>query len=67
MDPITLPSVEDIQRLFSENRVFSVEDAALGDQVKEMQMKGFPIESLDGLEFCKKNFLDDPVGRNSTT
>lgn len=53
-----------MQRLFSEDGVLYVEDTAIGDRVKEMQMKGFPFESVDSLDFCKNNVLDDIVGRN---
>ncbi|KAH8708414.1 hypothetical protein GQ44DRAFT_777187 [Phaeosphaeriaceae sp. PMI808] len=59
MTSISSLSAEDIQNTFSEDAIFYVEDAAVGGRVKEMQVKGFPIESADGLDFCKKNVLDD--------
>jgi len=31
----------------------------VGERVKDMQNKGFPIETAEGLDFCKQNVLDD--------
>ncbi|OAL57278.1 hypothetical protein IQ07DRAFT_638627 [Pyrenochaeta sp. DS3sAY3a] len=59
MASITSLSVEGIQKLFSEDAAIYVEDPAIGEQVEEMRRKGFPIESADGLDFCKNNVLDD--------
>ncbi|KAF2175445.1 hypothetical protein K469DRAFT_610592 [Zopfia rhizophila CBS 207.26] len=49
---ITSLLVADIQRLFSEDGVFYVDNAAIGDRVKKLQMKGLPIKSADSLDFC---------------
>ncbi|PVH91196.1 hypothetical protein DM02DRAFT_678204 [Periconia macrospinosa] len=51
--------LDDIKRSFLEDGLFYVEDSAIGDQVKEIQKKGFPIESAAGLDFCQRNVLDD--------
>lgn len=63
MDSITSLSVADVRRLFSEDAVLFIEDAVVGERVKEMQQRGFPIESADGLDFCKLNVFDDTVCR----
>jgi hypothetical protein len=63
MASIASLSTADVQKLFSEDALYYVEDPAVGEQVKEMQDKGFPIESADGLDFCKQNVLDDVVGK----
>lgn len=63
MDSITSLSAADVRRLFSEDAVLFIEDAVVGERVKEMQQRGFPIESADGLDFCKLNVFDDPVCR----
>jgi hypothetical protein len=41
--------------------VFCVEDASIGDKVEEIEKKGFPFKTLDGLEFCKLYTFDDKV------
>jgi hypothetical protein len=66
MASITSLSAADARRLFSEDAVFSVEDPMVGERVKEMQQRGFPIESADGLDFCKQNVFDDTVCRKHT-
>ena len=63
MASITSLSAADVRRLFSDDAVFYTEDAAVGERVKDMQQKGFPIESVDGLDFCKQNVFDDTVCR----
>ncbi len=52
--------------MFSEDALFCVEDPVIGERVKEMQTKGFPIESADGLDFCQQNVLGDRVGGENT-
>ncbi|KAF2245217.1 hypothetical protein BU26DRAFT_522316 [Trematosphaeria pertusa] len=64
MASITSLSVEGIQKKFSEDGVFYVEDPAMGDRVEEIRSRGFPIESVDGLDFCRDNVLNDMAGRN---
>jgi len=66
MASITSLSADDVQRLFSQDAVFYVEDPVVGERVVEMQKKGFPIESADGLDFCKQNVLDDTVCKKHT-
>jgi len=56
---ITSLSVTDIQKAFSEDGILYVEDATIGDRVKEIQMKRFPFESAEGLDFCRMNVLED--------
>jgi len=58
---ITSLSVTDIQKAFSEDGILYVEDATIGDRVKEIQMKRFPFESAEGLDFCRMNVLEDIV------
>lgn len=66
MASITSLSAADVQKLFSRDAVFYVEDPVVGERVVEMQKKGFPIESADGLDFCKHNVLDDTVCKTHT-
>jgi len=60
MASITSLSAADIQKLFLEDAAFYyVDDPVVGERVNEIQKRGFPIESADGLDFCKENVLDD--------
>jgi hypothetical protein len=63
MASISPSSTDDIRRKFSQDAVLFIEDSVVGERVKEMQQRGFPIESADGLDFCKLNALDDTVCR----
>tara|TARA_R110002003_G_scaffold638_4_gene20923 strand:- start:1063 stop:1272 length:210 start_codon:yes stop_codon:yes gene_type:complete len=54
-------SVADIQKAFSEDGLLYMEDAAIGNRVKELRMKRFPLESAEGLDFCRMNVLEDIV------
>jgi hypothetical protein len=65
MDPITSLPAADVRRLFAEGAVYSIEDPVIGERVQEMQRNGFPIESMEGLDFCKQNVLDDRVSKKS--
>ncbi|OQU97149.1 hypothetical protein CLAIMM_03127 isoform 3 [Cladophialophora immunda] len=49
-----------------EDGVFCVEDAVIGKRVKEIEEKGFPFKTLDGLEFCKLHTFDDEASIKST-
>lgn len=65
MDPITSLPVADVQKLFAGDAVYSIEDPVIGERVQEMKRNGFPIESMDGLDFCKQNVLDDRVSKKA--
>jgi hypothetical protein len=65
MDSITSRSAADVRKLFAEDAFYFVEDPVIGERVQEMQRNGFPIESVDGLDFCKQNVLDDRVSRKA--
>jgi hypothetical protein len=67
MDLITSLSEADVRKTISRDAYLYVEDPAVGECVKAMRGDGFPIESEDGLDFCKQNVLDDTVSRQSTT
>jgi hypothetical protein len=63
MDLVTSLLEVDVRKLFLEDAYLYVEDLVVGECVKEMQENGFPIESVDGLDFCKQSVLDNTVGR----
>ena len=66
MDPVTSLSEADVRKTFSKDAYFYVEDPAIGECVKAMRGNGFPIESEEGLDFCKQSVLDDTVSRLHT-
>ena len=45
--------------MFLKDALCYVKDPVIGDHVRKIQKNGFPIESTDGLDFCKQNVLDD--------
>ncbi|KAK1657748.1 hypothetical protein BDP55DRAFT_566587 [Colletotrichum godetiae] len=52
-------SAVDVRRAFTEAAFLYANDASVGQRVKEFQQRGFPIESADGLDFCKQNVFED--------
>lgn len=51
----------DINRLHSDGFV-TVQDGSIGEQVQAMRQSRFPIRTAEGLDFCKRNVLNDTVG-----
>jgi hypothetical protein len=58
-------SADDVRKLFAEggDAVYFVEDSVIGDRVLDMKTRGFPIETAEGLDFCKHNVLDNRVSK----
>jgi len=54
-------SAEDPQKAILEVGVFCAEDPVVGKRVDEIAQKGFPFQTEEGLDFCKRNALDDNV------
>ena len=44
-----------------EDGFFDIKDATVGEDVWQMECKGFPLTSEYGLDFCKERVLGDEV------
>jgi len=55
-------SADDIERLQSDG-LLDVKDSGIGEQVQRMKDGRFPVRKAEGLNFCKRNILDDTVSR----
>ncbi|KAK0627095.1 hypothetical protein B0T14DRAFT_424150 [Immersiella caudata] len=51
-------SLEDARRRLDEDGFVHLDDPSIGDRVSNLEQKGFPFISKDGLEFCRR-VLDD--------
>jgi hypothetical protein len=51
-------SADDIERLQSDG-LLDVKDSGIGEQVQRMKDGRFPVRKAEGLNFCKRNILDD--------
>lgn len=39
----------------------TLKDTTKGSEAEDFARKGFPITSVEGIEFCKAHTFDDPV------
>ena len=62
----TMFSLEVAKRQLDENGFFDLEDSAIGESVSQMEQKGFPFISEDGLDSCNRRVLNDEVRTNET-
>lgn len=56
-------SLDIAKKTLDEEGFLRLEDPALGDDLSEMERKGFPFWTEDGLDFCKHHVLYNPVCR----
>ena len=54
-------SLEDAKRRLDEDGFVHLDDSSIGEQVSDIEQKGFPWVSKYGLDFCWNRVLDDEV------
>ena len=59
MASTTSSSAEDPQKSILEDVIFYAENPVIGNRVNEIMRRGFPFKTKEGLDFCKRNVLDD--------
>ncbi|KAH0441705.1 hypothetical protein CcaCcLH18_01965 [Colletotrichum camelliae] len=52
-------STAEIEEKLAESAYIAINDASIGERVREFQQMGFPIETAEGLEFCRRNVIED--------
>lgn len=60
--PLSLAA--DAQRSLVEDGFLFIKDPVIGKRVEEMQAKGFPFKTAEGLDFLMQNILHDVVRWN---
>ncbi len=56
-----LLSSDQLIQIIKAKGFFSQEDAPKGSEAEAFKGKGFPITTVDGIEFCKGHTFGDPV------
>ncbi len=56
-----LLSSDQLIQIIKAKGFFSEEDAPKGSEAEAFKGKGFPITTVDGIEFCKDHTFGDPV------
>jgi hypothetical protein len=65
MASTTSLSSEDPHKSILEDGVFYAQDAVVGKRVNEIMRKGYPFKTEEGLDFCKRNVLDNKVSKET--
>ena len=61
MASTTCSDVQQLVETINSDGFISMKDAAKGSEADEFARKGFPIPTVEGIEFCKVHIFDDPL------
>ena len=64
MASATSPNVQGMIEAINRDGFLYLKDPVKGLQVDEFARKGFPITTIEGVDFCKVHTFDDPVRRH---
>ena len=57
----TAPSLDAAERCIDEDGLVILGDSTIGESVSEMERRRFAFFTEDGLDFCQRHVLRDPV------